>query len=228
MYHRAVSERPDLTLNDFVQHRKALRGKLVYLDLNVRLVQKADVKTSDGYELYELWGFTTESGSWLYCVMAVGLPKDIDVGARVEQHVRVAGYFLKLQGYYPALGKPNDMHFAPMVIGRAWRVVPPPPLAKENLSVPLALGVLGGFVALLAAWAIWGVVKKRRKGSVRPVAAGGGRTLPIDDWFERAEAGNNPQGIPDSSHRPSGRNGDGNGEAAPFPDGLDSGPSKSE
>ncbi len=241
MWQRAGQERGKVTFNDFVQHRKQLRGKLVRLDLHLRRVLKMPEKTRDGAELYEAWGYTTQSGGWLYSVVIVDKPNDLPVGELIQEDVRVAGYFLKMLSYHSALSKPGDKPlYAPVLVGRVLRVKPPAPPPSETAWVAqsptakvLGLLLFGVFVVAIVGWQLASVLLRTRKrhGSMREIERQTPRSGPlaVDEWLDRAGEAEHLE-TPRSAEQttsPLGIAG-GNGRSIGFDDRLDTGPAKSE
>jgi hypothetical protein len=241
MWQRAGSERGRVTFNDFVQNRKQLRGKLVRLDLHLRRVLKMPEKTRDGTELYEAWGYTTQSGGWLYSVVIVDKPDDLPVGELIQEDVRVAGYFLKMLSYHSALSKPGDKPlYAPVLVGRVVRIKAPGPPPSETAWVAesptarlLGLALFGVFVVAMVGWQLTSVLLRTRKrhGSMREIRRDTPRSGPIavDEWLDRAGDVGPPERArsAEESASPFGIAG-GNGRTIGFDDGLDTGPAKSE
>jgi hypothetical protein len=126
----------DAVLNGFMQRPEEQRGKLFRLDLNVRRVLAYDAPAnSAGIEkVYEIWGWTTESKAWLYCVLTAHLPAGMPEGPDVHERATFAGYFLKVQGYQAAGAAPGDKPLAaPLLVGRvAWQ--PAASAARSNES----------------------------------------------------------------------------------------------
>lgn len=109
----------DLRYNDFVQSPDKCRGKLVDLVLDARMIIKAGGPPEYPVRLYEVWGTTMTSGAWMHVAVVVNLPDGMPVGERVNEQIRVVGYFFKLQGYKSALARAGDRpEIAPMFIGR--------------------------------------------------------------------------------------------------------------
>lgn len=242
LWQRAHEESRPVVFNDFVQNRSKLRGKLVYLDLHLRRVLKMPEKTRDGLQLYEAWGFTHQSGGWLYSLVLVDLPPGLNEGD-IHEHVRAAGYFLKLISYHSALSKPGDRPFyAPVLIGRVMRVQTPAPVPSETEKLAASpvgrVAVLVAFLVLAAAITLWQFRslagrRRRRAGTVRSIggSAGSRPPLPIEDWLDEADAGGAsrigdvwPAGDP----RGAGRNGPGRGPEGLFGSGLDTGSARGE
>jgi hypothetical protein len=125
MSRRAKSRGRQPTFSDFVMSPDVQRGVLVSLKLNVRRVLEVDAPANAyGIEkVYELWGWTEDSQAWLYCMLTAELPPDMPIGMRVEETVRVTGYFFKLQGYLEIGAGPRDKPLAaPLLIGRVdWK-----------------------------------------------------------------------------------------------------------
>jgi hypothetical protein len=118
----------DPVLNQFIRDPDEQRGKLFRFQLNVRRVLAYDAPPNKAgvKKVYEIWGFTTESQAWLYCVVTPELPAGMPVGASVHEQATFTGYFLKLQGYYAAGAGPRDRPLqAPLLVGRvAWKPSP--------------------------------------------------------------------------------------------------------
>ena len=188
--------RTDLTFNDFMLSPDKLRGALVEMVLNARLVRECDLRAVDGGDLYEVWGFTTDSGSWLYSTIVVGIREGMPVGSRVDERVRFVGYFFKLQGYHEASAKPRSPPLvAPMFIGRLIWIHSPAP-AKRTFDASWSLILLAVFGLLIVAQVAWLVLRpRRRRSGLKTGAEPRPGTAPIEQWFERAEQGTAP--IPD-------------------------------
>ncbi len=242
LWQRAHQESRPVVFNDFVQERNKLRGKLVYLDLHLRRVLRMPEKTRDGFQLYEAWGFTHQSGGWLYSMVLVDLPPGLREGD-LQEHVRAVGYFLKLISYRSALSKPGDRPlYAPVIIGRVMRVAPPAPVPSETewLAASPAGRVLAvvGFVAIAAAIAVWQfrtlAGRRRARGRIRPIdpSPRSGPPIPVEDWLEQAAAEGQPRpggAFPAGDGLgPVGRNGHGQGPAGRFGTGLDTGSARGE
>lgn len=221
--------RKDLTFNDFMLSPDKHRGALVELVLDAKMVRNTEYQATDGSDLYEIWGVTTESGAWLYCAIAVGLPEGMPVAARINERVRFVGYFFKLQGYHEANAKPHAPPLAaPMLIGRViWIQTPPPP--REQWDASWTLWAAAAFVLVIGLQFLWLLARpKRRRSSIRPVSQPKTAPISLDEWLEKPEKaidslGDEPQANPQSGLvEPSGG---GNGKpasgAGPFVDPLD-------
>ncbi len=244
LWNRAHREGRPVVFNDFVQERNKLRGKLVYLDLHLRRVLAMPEKTRDGFQLYEAWGFTHQSGGWLYSMVLVDLPPGLREGD-VQEHVRAVGYFLKLISYHSALSRPGDRPlYAPVIIGRVMRVQSPAPVPSETqwLAASPAGRILAvvAFMAVAAAIAVWqfrGLAGRRRRrvaGSIRPAGSSPRSEPPItvEEWLDAA-AGDAAPRIGGASAAgeglgAAGRNGHGPGAEGLFDTGLDTGSARGE
>lgn len=116
--------RSDVMMSDLMHSPAKYRGRLVKLDLNVRRVLACDVdnRLIDARRLYEIWGFTEDSKSWLFDVVTAELPEGMPIGPDVSERAQFVGYFFKLQGYYEAGAKPRAAPLrAPLLVGRLVR-----------------------------------------------------------------------------------------------------------
>lgn len=191
-----LQQRADATavLNQFVQHPDEQRGKLFQLKLNVRRVLSypAPANSAGIEKVYEVWGWTTESKAWLYCVLTAHLPPGMPTGPDVNESVTFAGYFLKCQGYHAAGAGPQDKQLhAPLLIGRmAW--APPPPRETAGAdgffwqglaTLVLVVGAIG--------FVIWRFIPKgagtrRTESSTSQPPA---RRVEVSEWLAEAERG---------------------------------------
>ena len=212
----------DITFNDLIQSPDKHRGQLIELELNVQLLRKIEEQIPSGEQLYEAWGFTTDSGSWLYDSIVVDLPKGMPVGTRISEQGRFVGYFFKVQAYLPALAKPRDPpQLAPMLIGRlVWKQIEQPKVQQSDWMWGYVL--LGGFVLIAAVnLGIMYRRSRRRPGALLATATSKPRQVSVDDWLEQAGAGeaplddtpaDPPQNLPRAADP---RTGNGDGQAFP-------------
>jgi hypothetical protein len=177
-------------LNQFIQHPEEQRGKLFRLDLNVRRVLAYDApENSAGIKkVYEIWGWTTESKAWLYCVLTAHLPPGMPVGPDVYERVTFAGYFLKVQGYHAAGAGPKDKALAaPLLIGRlSWQAAQ---VAKPAPDPPW-LWWLGGIALLYVGvrTALW-AARRLGPGPSQELSPAGARSASeVRGWLANAEA----------------------------------------
>ncbi len=220
--------RTDVTFNDFMLSPDKYRGALVDVVLNARMVRPCDMPF-EGSELYEVWGFSNDSGSWLYAAVALNLPEGMPVGRGIMEQVRFVGYFFKLQGYYPADAKPNAPSLAaPMLIGRLVWIKPNEP-AKTTFDASWGLMILAGFIVLLLAQLAWLALRpKRRRSTIQPLTSPKPGALTVDQWLSSAESDRAPPEEPpksdaDPSSPPEAteRHGNGQGGSRLFPERLD-------
>jgi hypothetical protein len=193
-----------------------MRFRIVELDLNVRQIIRCERKGPEGVELYEVCGFTDESGPRLYMGVVQDLPKGMPIGPDVQERARLVGYFFKVNSYYSHLAKPGAKpEFAPVILGRlVWE---PSLLAGDNRDpIPPWLWLAGALG--VTALAFGGVMIAVFRGGRRPARARFLSSLPdpdapsVDQWLDRAQSegvdsGNNFSGNGESSngrmdHRP--------------------------
>jgi len=189
----------DVVLNQFMQSPNEQRGKLYRLDLNVRrvLAYNAPDNSAGIKKVYEVWGWTTESKAWLYCVLTAHLPPGMPVGPDVYERVTFAGYFLKVQGYHAAGAGPKDKPLAaPLLIGRlSWKESP----VAQPAADPPWLWWLGGVVLLYAtARFAWWMINGRASTSMARSSAREARSASnIRGWL--ADAQSSDDEIPETS-----------------------------
>ena len=181
----AKRARTDLRFNDFYNNPDKHRGQLVALDLNVRRVLKYDL---EGQPVYEVWGWTTESKTWLYVAVVVDLPAGMPIGSEVYEKGRLAGYFFKLQAYHEAGAKPHAKPLkTPLFLGRLeWEPTVEPVVQSSDWA--WGSGLLGLFAAVIVIrFGLLFVGKTRR----RRVAANPFVTAPsrqsVTDWLDRVD-----------------------------------------
>lgn len=181
-----------VVFNHFVQRPSKMRGKLVRLTLNVRRVLPCAVEKgqpADIPQLYEVWGFSEESQSWMYVVITPDLPAGLPVGPRVHEQVTFCGYFLKLQGYHEAGAGPKDKPlYAPLLIGRMGlaQPLPPPPVTDHWTWWLMATG----FILTAAILMVWFIFRSRPRRPI--VATGGGHPLPWQEAESNEESEERP------------------------------------
>jgi hypothetical protein len=146
------------SFNELMQRPAEHRGTLAHLSLHVRRIlsyENHDPKIGAS-RLYELWGWSEQSPSWLYVVVTPELPAGMPVGAQVEEDADVFGYFFKLQGYQEASAPPRAEPLrAPLFVGRLdWHPVKkaPAPLATPKLTPTAWFGIVA--VALVGLYLI--------------------------------------------------------------------------
>ena len=180
----------NIVLNQFVQTPDDQRGKLFSLDLNVRrvLVYDAPANSAGIKQVYEVWGWTTESKAWLYVVLTAHLPEGMPIGPNVYERATFAGYFFKVQGYQAAGAGPKDKPLAaPLFIGRlSWK---PSAAAAPPPSDLTWLWWLGGVAVLFGAARLGLWVLSNRRPSQRPVPKGAASSKAADVRGWLAEVG---------------------------------------
>ena len=138
----------NIYLDDLLRSPEKFRGELMQIDLNVRQAIPVDGAPLGVKTVYELRGFSEDSGAWLYFVIAPSLPEGMPTGANVEERVRVEGYFFKLHGYLEAGAKPRAAPLrAPLLIGRVKQLASSGEKATPADNNWLYLAA-GGFVLL--------------------------------------------------------------------------------
>jgi hypothetical protein len=223
--------RTDLTFNDFMLTPDKFRGALVEVVLDAKMVRTSEFRASDGTDLFEVWGITADSGSWLYDTMVVGLPEGMPVASRINERVRFVGYFFKLQGYHEANAKPRAPPLAaPMFIGRLiW--IQTPPAAPAQWDASWTAVVAAGFGLVVGVHLLWLFLRpKRRASTMEPIGKPKPGAMTLDEWFEKAEEGtaeiddeSKSDPLPHGTPAQASGNGNGAGGNGPFPHPLDGG-----
>jgi hypothetical protein len=184
-----AASRKSPSFNDFHQLAAKHRGELVSMEINIRRVLRYDANEGNAAglkQLYEIWGWTNQSKSWLYVIVTPDLPEGMTEGNLVDQKATFAGYFFKLQGYQSAMNKPTDRPYvAPLMIGRFHVIPSEKKVAGVNNVWPYVLA--GGFaiagVIALTVWKSW-----RRPGLRRKYSSDETPTQPTEtsfDWLEK-------------------------------------------
>jgi hypothetical protein len=173
----------EVVFDQFVRQSDEQRGKLFHLDLNVNQIfsypaprNSAGIKT-----VYEIRGYTEQSGVWLYFVLTPELPPGMPTGIHVHERAAFAGYFMKVQGYHPAVAGPKDKPLsAPLFIGRlAWKPAAQPVQTTADLTW---LWWLGG-VAVLFGAARLGLWVYGRSRPERPAVVSRGKAAELRGWL---------------------------------------------
>jgi hypothetical protein len=235
----------DALYDQFMSNPKGMRFKIAEFPMEARRVTACPpVKGLEGVDLTDVWGFTSDSGSLLYNVIVVDLPKGMPKGVDVQENVKFVGYFFKLQGYLPgdattdqaAQGKKGkggkaSWMKAPMFIGRLiWE--PSPFQQRESIPGWIWLALTGGVIVVVAGFVALAAILPRRRPLIRPLAAppkgDDPEAVSVDEWLDQAQGGavglgNNFAGNCESNngradHRPEGP---GNGKAPRFPGDFD-------
>jgi hypothetical protein len=185
------ASRKDPQFGEFYMGAPKHRGELVSMDINIRRVVEyppADKENpAKAKSLYEVWGWTEQSKSWLYVCVTPELPPGMVVGNAVNQRARFTGYFFKLLAYHSAKptasGKPL---VAPMLIGKFSLLNSKPQTAQSVdplqlfFLVAFAVVCLGGF---LLRWQFSSRTRRSRSktGGVEPVRDEATRF----DWLDK-------------------------------------------
>ena len=200
--------RTDLMFNDFYNTPDKHRGQLVALDLNVRRVLKYDL---EGQPVYEVWGWTTESKTWLYVAVVIDLPPGMPIGPEVYEKGRLAGYFFKLQAYHEAGAKPHAKPLrAPLFLGRLeWQPTAEPVVQSSDWA--WGFGLLGIFAVVIVVRCVLLFVGKTRR---RPAAATPFVRTPstqsVGEWLDRVgrvEIGGSAGGVAETADEDESGNG---------------------
>jgi hypothetical protein len=182
--------------NDFVQSPRDHRGQLVELELNARLIRRWREPPKYASPLYEVWGATRDSGSWLYSCITVNLPKGLPLEQTINERIRFVGYFFKVQAYRPALARPGDApEVAPLFIGRMVWLKPPssdPAVASDNTTWWIVgIGSVVGMVVTL--WVLFARGLPGRSARVQATLVASG-PIAIEQWMDDLAADNPSQG----------------------------------
>lgn len=189
---QAISE-PKIA--DFFLHPSQHRGELSVHEMTIRRVLPYESQveppasqedTSDAVakptkqRLYEIWGSHERAANWLYVLITPELPEGWTPESCVGRKAQFVGYFLKLQGYFPAAAKTNDRaNLAPLFIGRIAM------LSKARSDAQPALRMVDGSqwligIAIAAAmgWFAWRVFSR-----LRPSPSKSADAKPDIDWL---------------------------------------------
>lgn len=201
---QAISE-PKIA--DFFLHPSQHRGELSLHEMTIRRVlpYESEVETEAAQEetgnaatkptkqrLYEIWGSHERAANWLYVLITPELPEGWTAESCVGRKAQFVGYFLKLQGYFPAAAKTNDRaNLAPLFIGRIAMLSTARSDAQPALRMADGSQWLIGIVIVAAmGWFAWRVLSR-----LRPAASKSADPKPDIDWL--MEPSTNP---PEPSH----------------------------
>lgn len=173
----------------------AQRGKPFRLRVHIKriiaLTGKEVPQNSAGVDrLYEVWGTTDDSKTYLYSIICPELPAGMQPGNEVSEEGVFVGYFLKAMPYEAAIKRLA----APVMIGRLRglpRVAAPPPP-----NVPAWVWIAGA-AGLLAA-AAWGWKQFAHAPPRRKVQTAGIGEEDLTDWFGQ-QSGEAATDAPDAS-----------------------------
>jgi hypothetical protein len=176
--------RKSVTLTEFAEAPDKNRGELVHLRLHVMRSLTYDTPESPiGVKrLYEAWGWSDESGPWLYCVVFPERPPGMPIGPNAESEISFDGYFLKLLSYESRLSNGKPL-FAPLLLGRiVWH-----PIAVTTSSNAKWFWITAGVGGL----AIGVVILRWVLAHSRPLQAQPGSSHDdnaVVTWLQQAEA----------------------------------------
>lgn len=146
---------PVPTLNQLMLHPANYRAGLFHQPFVVRTVRKFDdVEMAEGKPglIYEIWGSTENAPLWLQILVTDSLPPGQTEESLPGKTIDMAGYFFKLQAYYPAKAKSSDRSMiSPLFIGKAELAVeqaPPPPSSTRFVSTETMFALLAGLLIL--------------------------------------------------------------------------------
>jgi hypothetical protein len=181
----AYTAKKDAVFTQFYQSPERYRGQLFELELNVRRILKY---THKGLTLYEVWGWTSESRSWLYVGVVQDLPEGMPIGPDVYETATLVGYFFKMQGYMEAGAKPRAAPLqAPLLVGRLiWHPTEKPQAQQSDWSWGLFL--LAGFlIFIIFRWGLllWGSRRQSFNPSTVQAKPEGN---PVEEWLANAES----------------------------------------
>ena len=198
----------DVVYSDFRKTPGTMRLQIVELNLNVRQILRAfgppqngketPITTPEGKQIYQVCGFTQESGSNMYYGIVTDLPAGMPIGTLVDVDVKLVGYFFKLQGYISQeqqieaeQNKKNPIIYkAPVIIGRLVRNVSPV-IAEDAPPVWMIASVVGVAVLAIVGWVLLSLRGSRRRAV--PASFSGRNPqheeLPFDRWLDQAQSG---------------------------------------
>ncbi len=156
--------RPVPALNNLMLRPAQYRAGLFKQQLVVRSVRSypEDPSTDPEYAsegtlegdstklIYEVWGSTHQAPLWLQILVTDQLPGTETPESLEGKSIDMAGYFFKLQGYYPAKSKPSDRPMiSPVFMGKAEIAVlqkPAPSMSTRFVSNETLFAILAGLL----------------------------------------------------------------------------------
>lgn len=156
------------------------RGKPFRLRLHIkRIVELKDQDVPDNSagvnRLYEVWGTTDDSKTYLYVAVCPELPPGMQPGHEISEEGVFVGYFLKVMPYEAAVKRLA----APLMIGRLRAV--PRPAAPPAPELPPWVWITGAAVLLAAA--AWGWKQFAHPPPRRKVQTAGVGEEDTTNWF---------------------------------------------
>jgi hypothetical protein len=175
----------NFVVNDLMQEPSVHRGELLRLELNVRRVLAYEVPDNrlGVKQVYEVWGWTSESQAWPYVAIVLDIPTGFPVGPDVSERAVFCGYFFKLQGYLEAGADPRARPLAaPLLLGRMEaRPRKPAPVVGSEGPWLVALAIVAGLMLLTR---IGWLIRRRYTRQAAPVKTREIEVLPPDQWLE--------------------------------------------
>jgi hypothetical protein len=189
---QAISE-PKIA--DYFLHPSQHRGELSVHEMTIRRVlpfesevtlPDSQDETSDAaakptkQRLYEIWGSHERAANWLYVLITPELPEGWTAESCIGRKAQFVGYFLKLQGYFPAAAKSNDRaNLAPLFVGRIAMLS----TARSDVQPSLRLAdgsqwLIGIAIVAAMGWFAWRVFSR-----IRPAASKSADPKPDIDWL---------------------------------------------
>ncbi len=170
---------------DLLHHSDARRGKLYKIDMQVCRVMPYEISDSrlGVRQLYEVWGWTRESGAWLYVGVTPELPPGFPTGESVSESATFYGYFFKVQGYLEAGAAPRSKPLqAPLLLGKIdWQ-----PDIQSTVSGDRILWMVG--IGVTLAWFVYRLARvfigRRNLLSKTTVPSGRDYPLAADQWLQ--------------------------------------------
>jgi len=180
---------------DFFLHPSQHRGELSVHEMTIRRVlpyesevtpPASQEETSDAaaqptkQRLYEIWGSHERAANWLYVLITPELPEGWTAESCIGRKAQFVGYFLKLQGYFPAAAKSNDRaNLAPLFIGRIAMLS----TARSDVQPTLRMvdgsqWLIGIAIAAAMGWFAWRVFSR-----IRPKPPKSADSKPDIDWL---------------------------------------------
>jgi hypothetical protein len=170
---RLAAER-DVAFTVLMLQPEQYRGQLIHLRGQLRRYGPLPQRAGDEGRppVYEAWLFTHDAGNNPTRVLLAESNDDIPLGDQLSMPVEVTGYFVKRYGYVTQEGE----HVAPMLIAKALRLIPAPPLPNpERVSRDLGRFALifflatGGVFALIV-WRFWASDRRFRQSRLQALA----------------------------------------------------------
>lgn len=186
----------EVRFRQFFQDTSELRGKLVQIPVHVRRALRVENVAENPLDLknvYEVFGWTTDSQPYWYWLIVPELPPGMPQGDDLYEEATFVGYFLKLLSYEDRQGKVTA---APLLIGRlVWHPSAENPLARQDEWQ--WTWYLAGALAVLFAlrWGLfaWG----RRPRAAEPIAEPHDEKN-VDTWLDNpAPTAPTPPEVPD-------------------------------